>query len=161
MKKEEVIAAVRDILDKWKCNYNYHEEEECFTMPVKLDCRFEEIIITFGWAESGLAFAAYSPIMVNRSRFEEMRKYLNMINNECASCFFSLDESGAVDCKCWISTSWLECLPEKAINECLQTIGSVFNRYGDGIIAICGGSSDAETEFEKAETETEEENNEE
>jgi len=151
MKKEEVITSVRDILDASGYKFNHDEKNDQFSVILSVECALKEIDLNIGWADWGLAFSGRFPALVNLSRSEETLKYLNMINHLSAACFFTLDECGVVECKYWISTSWLESLPEEALDSCFKTIAGAFEIFSDGLVAIVSGASDAETEFKKAE----------
>ena len=161
MKKEEVIASVRDSLDASGCQFSHDETNDQFSVILNVECALKEIDLNIGWADWGLAFSGRFPALVNLSRFEETLKYLNMINNVSAACFLTLDDRGIVECKHWISTYWLESLPKEALDDSFKTIASAFEIFSDGLLAIVSGASDAETEFKKAEAAMEEDNNEE
>jgi len=161
MKKEEVIASVRDILDTYGFKFSHDEKYDQFSTTLSVACAIKEIDLNLGWADWGLSFSGRFPVLVNLSRFEETRKYLNMINNMSAACFFVLDDRGIVECKYWLCTSWLETLPWEALDDGFKTIASAYEIFSDGLLAIVSGASDAETEFKKAEAAMDEDNNEE
>ena len=152
MQKEEVIDAVRDWFDEEGYQHEYNAEREFLRSGFTLQCKLRNVRIFINFHDNGYNVLAVSPVQGDPKNLEELMRYLHMANYGLKSGNFELDvRDGEVRYKCWVETDGLESLPSGIIESSVVIPCSMFDRYGDGIAALCMGFSDADTEIRKVE----------
>ena len=149
MKTNEVIVAVRNILDSEHCPNKYNEQYQSLLVDAPFTIN-EHFYITIGFEEDGFLVSAVLRERANEKCIDELKKYLFMASSGLSRGCFDITEKGSIYFRCWVGTSWLENLPKMAVLESIAYVHINFKKREQGIDAIITGVSDAETEIKKA-----------
>ena len=155
MEQEQIVDAVRDWLETNDWQYEYNVERHVIKTSIKLKCKIKKARIYIDFMDDYYLVYLVSPIGGDVDDLGELLKYLTMVNYGLANGNFELDMAdGEVRYKIYVSCRDLAELPEAIIASSIYVGCAMMDRYGNGIAALALGFSDAATEIQKAEKQT-------
>ena len=80
METKAVIDAVRNFLDDEHIRYDFIAEKKVIRTGFQLECKLKQANIQIDFQNSGLSIFAISPINADKNCFDEMIKYLSLLN---------------------------------------------------------------------------------
>ena len=111
----------------------------------KADCRVD-------FDESGYTVYAFSEFDADLDQVDEMLKYLHLANYNMIRCNFEIDlDNGIIRVKSRYDVYYAPNLTDEYIQESLNAPVNVLDEYGNGIVALSLGFSNAEDEISKVE----------
>lgn len=152
MDREEIITAFKNVLDEFHAQYNIDSPREDtisfswgFTLEGKISqlmgiCQFWQTYIRI------FAIPVDDPIVPeNRT---EMLRFLAMVNQDRAAGCFEYDmETGEIRSRFFVDCDGYATLPPDSVRHTLLLPFQMFQRWGDAIVAVATGASDAATAF--------------
>ena len=152
MEQEQIVDAIRDLLDEDDWHYEYDAERHLIKMGVTLKSKLKSGRIYVDIKQDCYLVYLYAPISGDKDNLGELTKYLAMANYGLINGNFELDVSdGEIRYKTYVNCDGLESLSPAVIKDSIYVGCFMMDRYGDGIAALALGFSDAETELKKVE----------
>ncbi|MBQ9431859.1 MAG: hypothetical protein IJU44_09945 [Kiritimatiellae bacterium] len=156
MEKQAIIDAIRDCLDNNDWNYEYDAEHSVIHFGIRIRSKIKNVKIIIDVSDNSYVVYTYSPINADPNDLSEILRYLAQANYGLRNGNFELDvKDGEIRYKVFVNCNNIETLPERVILDSVCIPCHMFDRYGDGFAALAMGFSDAKTEIEKAEKDTE------
>ena len=152
MDAQAIINAVRDFFDEDGWNYDFEDNPErpVIHTGARIHGKLKDIKEIVLFRDTYFIALGICPINADTDNIAEMAKYLSMANYGLIVGNFELDVSdGEIRYKTFVDCDGLESLSKDIVRRAITIPYHMFDRYGDGIAALCMGFSDAETEYEK------------
>lgn len=153
MEKQDIIDAIRNVLDDDEWNYDLETDREDGPI-IRTGCRIggklRNISEVIDFGDTFFLVFALCPIHADPENLVELSKYLHMANYGLVLGNFELDHrDGEIRYKAMVDCNGLDAIPSAIIDRAIHVPFRMFARYGDGIAALAMGFSDAETEYKK------------
>lgn len=154
MEIKDVVKEVQGYLVEVGFPHEYDEKEGLIKHVFKIESDLGQALVVWEFKETGYVVYTIAPLTVGQDRLGEMLRYLAKANFGLDNGNFEIDcNDGEIRYKCYVNTEAFEAISRQLIDTSLDVGLFMMKRYGNGIVAIAKGTSDAETEIEKAEAE--------
>jgi len=158
MSKKEIGQRLRRWLDDNNYRYSYDPERCSSEGTWNIKGRLEELKLHFLPHESSFAVIGVSPRNADSSQFDRVVEYLTRVNYGLRVGNFEFDyRDGQVRYKtyhCLDDVGSADAVSDEAIRREYEMVLNMFERYGDGLVAMMDGDSSPEAEIEKAESDS-------
>lgn len=156
MTKEDMVDTVRDYFDSEDLHYEYNAENEIIRSGFSVRGSMGKVDLFCDFKPHGYLVYAICPIRCKPENLPEFIRYVTMANYALVAGNFEVDvNDGEVRFKFWVPTEGLDKLSKDIVEDSIMVPCSMMGRYGDGLVALALGFSDAQTEIDKAEKELE------
>lgn len=151
MNQMQIVDVLKKWLDNDDWNYDYNAEKHSFLMRASINSlklKTAQILITVN--DDNYNVFCYSSIGGVTYNLTELIKYLTMVNYGLIDGNFELDvRDGEIRYKTYVNCKGMETISSEVISDSIYVACSMLGRYGDGIVALALGFSDADTEIKK------------
>lgn len=151
--KESLWMQVTEYMDRMEIPYSATFEGTMLRYTVSgLKSKIKKAECNIWFDKWGYTVYAVSPFEADLDDIEEMMKFLHMANSGMIRSNFEIDlENGIIRLKTRYDTYWAPQLTDEVMHNSIYGSANVLDDYGNGIIALSMGFSNAEEEIRKVE----------
>ena len=151
MDKEEIIAAFKNVLDDFHAPYSVDFPREgsiAISCGFSLESQIPHVMGVFEFRQACIRIFAFSPDPLVPENRTEMLRFLAMVNQDRAAGCFEYDmETGEIRSRFFVDCDGYATLPPDSVRHTLLLPFQMFQQWGDAIVAVATGTSDAATAF--------------
>ena len=159
MDREEIITAFKDTLDECGIRYKTSSPRDgsiVLSFGMKLASKIPHVFASFDFRQVFIRIVAIYPGPLPLKNLTEMLRLIAMANQDMvAGCFAFEMKTRTICFRYFLDCTDFETLPPDLVRNTLLLPFQKYQRYGDAIVAVAEGSSDAATAFDSLRLTTE------
>ena len=151
MDREEIITAFKNALDEFHAHYSIESPREdtiSISWGFNLESKISQVMgVCQFWQSYIRIFAIPCDPLVPKNRTELLRLVAMANQDRAAGCFEYEMETDEIRSRFFVDCDGHATLPPDSVRHTLLLPFQMFQRWGDAIVAVATGASDAATAF--------------
>lgn len=151
MDREEIIAAFKNALDEFHAPFSVEFPREgsiAISCGFSLESKIPHVMGVFEFRQACIRIFAFSPAPLVPENRTEMLRLVAMANQDMVAGCFEYGMAGdEIRFRFFVDCDGCATLPPDSVRNTLLLPFQMFQRWGDAIVAVATGASDAATAF--------------
>ena len=153
MQTYEIVRDIRNQLTDIGWRFKYDEEGKLFHLGFNVESKIKSVDIFVQVNDESFNVYAICPISADEDCRNEVMRYVTLANMGLRNGNFELNlRNGEVQYKVFVHCKDFVHLERFTVGNPIHLSVQMWERYGNGLAALCMGFSDADSEIKKAES---------